>query len=130
MEKPKFKHGQFCWTDMTSLQPEIVKPFYEQLFGWTSMDIPMKDGEDTYHDYAMAIDENTPGGGLCHTRGANAGIPPQWITYFYVENVSDSLDKCLAMGGTLIKSSPKKDGGYNFVIVSDPNGAVFGMVNM
>ncbi len=116
------KHGMFYWTDITIDQPEPLKEFYKKLFNWKDFGVPMKDGDESYEDY--------PGGGICHNRGQNAGMPAQWITYFYVDNVDESLEACIAMGGSLIKSSKKKDGTLNYVIVKDPQGNVFGMGNM
>lgn len=90
----------------------------------------MKDGEEEYIDYAMSLDATTPAAGVCHSKGQNTGIPPQWIPYFYIENTKESLDKCLALGGSVIKESKKKDGTYNYVIVKDIQGSIFGMGNM
>lgn len=124
------KVGQFYWTDLTVDNPKDVKEFYKQIFGWHEIEVPMKDGEESYVDYGLAVDATTPGGGICHNRGKNKGIPPQWISYFYVEDVEKSLETCLSLGGQLLKENRKKDGTLSFVIVQDPQGAVFGMGNM
>lgn len=94
------------------------------------MEVPMKDGEEEYVDYGMAVDPTTPAGGICHNRGKNKGIPPQWISYFYIDDVEKALQTCLDLGGELLKENRKKDGTLSFVIVKDPQGAVFGMGNM
>lgn len=130
MDKPVIKHGQLYWTDLTLDEPELVKAFYKKVLGWEEMPVAMKEGEDTYNDYAMVTAEEAVVSGICHHRGVNKGIPPQWITYFYVDNVAQALATCLEAGGKLIKSSKKKDGSYNYVIVEDPQGCVFGMGNM
>lgn len=130
MDKAKLKHGMYCWTDITIEDAAAVKDFYKTLFNWTEMPVNMKEGDDVYVDYAMAVDESTPGGGICNNRGSNMGMPPQWISYFYVNDVAKSLADCIHLGGKLIKGNQKPDGQYNYVIVSDPQGHVFGMVNM
>lgn len=46
---------------------------------------------------------------------------------YNVANVEESVQKAMQLGGKLIHESKKKDGTYNFVIIQDPVGAVFGM---
>lgn len=130
MKNKKPTPGQLYWTDITVENPTELKDFYSQLFGWQEIYIPMKDDEEDYVDYVMTIDPNSPAGGICSSRGQNKGIPAQWTPYFYVENTEESLNKCLILGGSLLKSSKKKDGTFNYVIVKDIQGAVFGMGNM
>lgn len=108
MEQVKPKIGQFCWTDLTLDQPETVKEFYKELFGWTEFPVKMLDGEEEYHDYAMSVDEKTPGGGICHNRGTNQGMPAQWITYFNVKDIAQSIKLCIEKGGSVIKENRKK----------------------
>lgn len=127
MEKTNFKVGQIVWSDLTVDNPTELKEFYKEIFGWTEHAVAMKDGEEEYADYAMMLDAETPAGGICTNRGQNQGIPPQWIVYVNVENVEESLAKCLALGGKLLKESKKKDSSLQYVIVQDPQGSVFGM---
>lgn len=126
----KPKNGQLYWTDITVDNPQLLRDFYSQVLGWSTMEVPMKDGDDAYVDYGMGIDATTPAGGICTNRGKNKGLPPQWIPYFYVDNVEDAVQKSLALGGTIIHSITKRDGTYGYVIMKDPQGAVFGMGNM
>ena len=58
----------------------------------------------------MMIDSETAAGGICHQRGINKNIPPQWVMYINVANVSVSLEKVLALGGKLLHESKKPDG--------------------
>mgnify|MGYP000884361408 CR=1 FL=1 len=127
-EKPKI--GQFYWADITVENPTELKEFYKQIFGWQAMELPMKDGDEEYADYVMTIDETSAAGGICHHKGPNKGIPPQWISYFYIDDVEKALQDCLNLGGELIKENRKKDGTLSFVIVKDPQGAIFGMGNL
>lgn len=127
MSESKYKKGQFFWSDLTVPDATSLKEFYKEVIGWHEQEVVMKDNGDTYADYAMTIDDETPVSGICNQRGVNKNIPPQWIMYINVENVQESLEKALALGGKLIMESKKKDGSYNFAIVQDPAGAVFGL---
>lgn len=124
------KHGTFYWTDLTVDHPEQILDFYKNIFGWTSFEVPMKDEDEAYVDYGMAVNEELPGGGICHNRGKNLGIPPQWIAYFYVDDVAKAMDDCVQMGGSVLKSHQKQDGTYNYALLQDPIGSVFGIGNM
>ena len=128
MNKPK--NGQLYWSDITVDNPAEVKEFYKKIFGWQEIEVPMKDGDESYVDYGMAVDPSTPAGGICHNKGKNKGIPPQWISYFYIEDVEKALQNCIELGGELLKENCKKDGTLSFIIVKDPQGAVFGMGNL
>ena len=129
MNKPKPKYGQFFWCDITVEDANSLKDFYQEVVGWQVHPIGMKDGDESYDDYAMMIDEETSGGGVCTKRGVNSNIPSQWIMYINVENVEKSLNKALELGGKLIKEGRKKDGTYQYAIIQDPTGAVFGLGN-
>lgn len=131
METSKIKIGQICWTDLTVDNADELKEFYKNTLGWTEFAIKMKDENgDEYADYAMMIDEETPAGGICNKRGVNQNIPSQWIMYVKVEDVQDTLNKCLQFGGNVVHTSRKKDGTLNYVIVKDPQGILFGFGNM
>lgn len=130
MEKTKPKVGQFYWTDIAVDRPAELKEFYKDLFGWQEMAVPMKDGDEEYVDYAMAIDAETAGGGICHNKGENTGFAGQWIPYFYVDNPDETLEKSLKNGGTSLKVGKKKDGTVSYAIIRDPQGAIFGFGNM
>ena len=66
--------------------------------GWTPHDVSM--GE--YNDFAMS----TPGSeevaaGVCFARGVISGIPPQWLIYIAVENLDQSAERAVELGGAV-----------------------------
>lgn len=127
MSTSKFEFGQFFWSDLTVPDATSLKDFYAEVAGWQVQEVAMNDNGEKYNDFAMMINNDTPVSGVCNQRGVNKNIPPQWIMYINVENVSESLNKALNLGGTLLLESKKADGSYNFVIIQDPAGAVFGL---
>lgn len=127
MENPKFNHGTINWRDLTVKNAEELKEFYKEVAGWQTEDMPMKDGSDEYSDYIMKDSQGNPVAGVCNSRGVNTGIPPQWIMYISVENVTESLDKALKLGGKLLKEHKAKDGSLVYAMIEDPAGAVFAL---
>jgi predicted enzyme related to lactoylglutathione lyase len=62
--------------------------------------------------------------GICHARGENANLPPQWLIYINVEDLEKSIANCVGLGGKVV-AGPKnmgKQGG--FCVIQGPAGAV------
>ena len=113
------KPGTIAWHDLTVANADRVRDFYQAVVGWKPD--PVKMGE--YSDYNMI----TPGGeavsGVCHSRGMNVDLPPQWLMYVIVENVNASAKKCVELGGKVI-TGPRSHGAARFAVIQDPAGAV------
>lgn len=118
-EKPEI--GAITWFDLTVPNAEEVRDFYSKVVGWKPSPVSMGD----YDDYNMnAPESDTAAAGICHARGGNAGLPPQWLIYITVANVDESAQRCVELGGKII-SGPKDIGGYGrFCVIQDPAGAV------
>ncbi|MCG8405600.1 MAG: VOC family protein [Phycisphaerales bacterium] len=122
-EKPQI--GSIVWRDLTVPDAENVKNFYCNVVGWKAT--PHKMGE--YHDF----DIKTPNGdetvaGICHARGPNANMPPQWMVYVNVEDVDASAKRCTELGGHVI-DGPREMGSNRFCVIQDPAGAVLALVS-
>lgn len=119
----EFKVGTIAWRDLTVPNAGEVKDFYCDVIGWTAMPESMGD----YEDYHMMLGDESQAG-VCHARGSNAKVPPQWLIYIIVESVATSVEKAVARGGELI-DGPRKMGGMNFACLRDPAGAVFAIMD-
>lgn len=119
MKKPEI--GSIPWMDLTIENAEDVKDFYSKVIGWKAEPVSM--GE--YNDFNMiSPTDNKVKTGICHARGSNAELPPQWLIYITVEDVDKSADACVKNGGSVI-SGPRELGGYGrFCVIKDPAGAV------
>lgn len=121
-QKPEI--GAVGWFDLTVPDAENVRDFYEQVVGWTSEGHDM--GE--YEDYEMA----TPGGvhvaGVCHARGMNADVPPQWMLYVNVADLDESLRQCRALGGKLLGKVRDMGSHGRLCYVEDPAGAAIALI--
>ena len=112
--------GSIGRRDLTVPNAEQVRDFYSAVVGWSSKAVAM----DGYDDFSM----KTPGddetvAGICHARGVNANLPPQWLMYVTVQNVEDSAKRCVEMGGKLL-DGPRSLGDGRFCVIQDPAGAV------
>jgi predicted enzyme related to lactoylglutathione lyase len=82
--------GSIGWFDLTVPDAIAVRDFYGAVTGWTWTGLDM----GGYEDYCM----NQPGdgttvAGICHARGGNASVPPQWLPYIIV---ADSTPRATA----------------------------------
>lgn len=114
------KPGTVSWFDLTIPNADEVKDFYSVVAGWGVMPIDM----GGYSDYCMMPPRSkNPVGGICHARGVNSDLPPQWLIYITVPNLAASLKACLAKGGAILRPA-KSMGGAKMAVIRDPAGAV------
>ena len=112
--------GKIGWFDLTVDDAGRVRDFYQQVVGWKSEGVDM----GGYQDYCMLPEEGGPVAGVCHARGTNEGLPPQWLLYITVANLEASLTSCCALGGEVVRGARGLGGQGRFAIVRDPAGAV------
>ena len=117
MEKPKV--GKILWHDLTVADAEGVSEFYKAVIGWDKEALSMGD----YNDYCMKDETNETVSGVCHARGSNAYIPPQWIMYVQVADLDKSLEACVRLGGKQIGDKRKMGKEGLYCLVQDPAGA-------
>lgn len=122
-EQDKPEVGSLSWFDLTVPNAEEVRDFYGKVIGWQHEPVPMANGD--YDDYNM----KTPATGLtvtgiCHSRGVNADLPPQWLLYFIVEDIDKSIDNCKANGGKILAGPKNMEKYGSYCIIEDPAGAV------
>lgn len=112
--------GAVSWRDLTVANADEVGQFYAAVTGWELE--PLSMGE--YDDYLMKSPvTKEPVAGVCHSRGVNQHLPPQWLMYITVENLEESLQKVTELGGKVLgeKRSMGKAGFY--ALIQDPAGA-------
>ncbi len=114
------KPGTVAWFDLTVPNADTVKDFYRAVAGWGVMPIEM----EGYSDYCMVpAGSKVPVTGVCHARGPNADLPPQWLIYITVPNLAASLKACVRKGGRVIRPATAM-GEAKVAVVQDPAGAV------
>src|SRR5438270_13805478 len=112
--------GDVFWQDLTVPNAEVVRDFYRDVVGWEARGEDMGGYED-YHMLAPGTTESVAG--VCHARGANANVPPQWLIYILVEDVDASARQCVDRGGDVV-DGPREMGAGRFCVIRDPAGAM------
>jgi hypothetical protein len=112
--------GTITWHDLTVPDAAAVRDFYSAVAGWTVMPVPM----GGYDDYCMLPPgAKAPAAGICHARGENSDIPPQWLAYINIPNLAASLRACRKRGGAILRPA-RNVGGGKMAIIRDPAGAI------
>lgn len=110
--------GRLAWLDLTVPNADEVKDFYAAVVGWEPEAVSLGD----YDDYNMHF-AGKPVAGICNKRDGNAHVPSQWMAYFTVNDIDESLANVTKHGGEVV-SDPRGSAGNRYAIVRDPGGAV------
>lgn len=114
--------GRVEWLDLTVCDATAVMDFYSEVIGWTSSPVSMGD----YSDYSMHDSDGKVTAGICHARGSNAGLPPQWLMYVTVADIAVSIEACVRLGGVVV-DGPRAVGADKLCVIRDPAGAVLAL---
>ncbi len=112
--------GTFGWADLTVPNAEEVRDFYQAVAGWQPQALDM----GGYSDFVMNAPSGKGVAGVCHARGTNVGIPPQWLLYITVEDLDQSIARCTELGGKVIVGPKGAGGTARYCVIQDPAGAV------
>ena len=118
---PPHEPGSILWVDLTVSSADRVRDFYAKVVGWKHEPVDM----DGYSEYNMkAPQSGNPTAGVCHARGVNAGLPPYWLVYITVENIAQSVQQVVELGGKVIVQPKGMGGQGSYCVIQDPAGAV------
>lgn len=119
--RDSYAPGTPCWADLTSTNPEAVRPFYSALLGWEWGDPEL------------------PGGGRYWTATLNgaavAGMPDgaatdrasMWLTYVSVVDVDATTSAALAAGATVVAEPMDVGPAGRRSFITDPVGSLLGL---
>lgn len=119
MSETKLPVGSIGWFDLTVENADVVRDFYAEVAGWTFIPVEM----GGYSDYTAQRQDGQAVAGICHARGANAGLPPYWLMYIVVADIDASIAACREGGGEVL-AGPKSMGEARYCAIRDPAGAV------
>lgn len=116
----------FGWAELNARGLERAVTFYETVFGWTHSTSPFGDGEE----YTTLAHEGQPiAGALEMNAQIPAETPSYWLIYFNADDVDARYQKAIDLGAREMVAPQDMPGG-RFAIVSDPQGAAFGILKV
>ena len=117
----------FGWAELNARGIEKAIPFYNKVFGWNAKTSEMGEGAPPYTEFQLG--GKSIAGGMEMNPMVPAEVPSYWIVYFNVDDVDKSFRKATEAGGREMMAPQDYPGG-RFAILSDPQGAAFGLLKM
>ena len=121
------KGGAYAWAELNARGVEKANAFYQKVFGWTTKVSPMGEGQGDYTEFQL--DGQSIAGGMEMNPMVPAEVPSYWMVYFGAEDVDKAHKKAIDLGATEMLG-PQDFPGGRFSILSDPQGAAFGLLKM
>jgi predicted enzyme related to lactoylglutathione lyase len=118
--------NSFGWSELSARGIEKAIPFYQEVFGWGAKKSEMSDGMD-YTEFQLGGESIA--GGMEMNSMVPAGVPSYWLVYFTVPDVDASFKQATEDGAQEMLA-PQDFPGGRFAILSDPQGAAFGLLRM
>lgn len=119
--------GTIVWFDLTVSDAPGIRDFYASVIGWRPEPLSVGD----YDDFVMQATSSGDGvAGVCHARGENANLPPQWIAYIAVDDLDASLEHCDTAGGKRLSEVRGSAESGRYCVIQDPAGAVLALMQM
>ena len=117
--------GAFTWAELNTRDLAGSKAFYEQVFGWSAE----TSGEDSPMPYTeFKVGGESVAGCMTMAEQVPAEVPPHWLAYVEVDDADGAVEKAASLGGTIVVPATDFPGG-RFAIVSDPQGAMLGLMH-
>lgn len=114
-------YGEWIWIELWSDDPEKAAEFYK-FVGYDILDNWETEG---LIDYVLASDGYARAGIVQNIeKGRGAG----WLPYIRVESLSQTLEKALAHGATVLTPPERLKAADDVAILEDPGGAVFAII--
>lgn len=111
--------GSFCWAELATSDAPAAKKFYGEMFGWTSVDMPMPEGV-----YTLFQSGGNDAAALYTPR---PGVSIHWGVYFSVASADESAAKVEPLGGKVIAGPFDAHDAGRMAVVQDPQGAMFSL---
>lgn len=115
--------GAMSWNELYTKDLEKAKKFYGDLFGW-KYEIDEKN-----NGYTMIKNNGRSNGGMFAITPEMAQMPPNWMVYFTVKDIDESIKKVKELGGQ-IYMGPKDISIGRLATVADPTDAAFMLLQM
>ncbi|MGZ4270579.1 MAG: VOC family protein [Solirubrobacteraceae bacterium] len=108
--------GALTWNDLVTTDIDDAERFYGALFGWTLEAA----SEDPPYE-VIHLEAGRANGGML---AAEEGQPPAWLAYFATDDVAAGAARAEGAGAAVINGPAEVPAG-GFVVLRDPQGAVF-----
>jgi uncharacterized protein len=121
------KEGSYAWAELNARGIDKAKAFYGKVFGWGEKVSPMGEGQGDYTEFKL--EGKSIAGGMEMNEMVPKEVPSYWMVYFGADNVDKTHKKAVDLGAKEVLP-PQDFPGGRFSILSDPQGAAFGLLRL
>ncbi len=107
------------WADLATTDAPAAQAFYSAVLGWRFESV---NEEPPY--WVIFNGERSQGGMTVPP----PGVPSNWFPYFAADGLDETVKTAEASGGTAFLGPIEVPNGGRFVLVQDPQGAPFGLL--
>ncbi|MDX3855580.1 VOC family protein [Streptomyces sp. AK02-01A] len=123
--------GSLCWCELYTPDEDGAFAFYNSVFGWEVVSMPMPGGTGTYRmiNPAGQGSDSVFGGFVpLGSDPVEADGGPHWLLYFAVTECDATVAVARALGGTVLMAPVELEGVGRFAKLADPYGARFAVL--
>lgn len=116
--------NSLCWSELTTRDPKAAEAFYTAMFGWSAKHSDNA-GVGGYTEFSAG---GRPQVGMMQMPAdMPAQVPSYWMPYFMVDDVDAAAAKAASLGGTTMVGPVTIPDGGRFVLLQDPQQAMFAL---
>jgi predicted enzyme related to lactoylglutathione lyase len=112
--------GAPSWYETMTTDATKDAKFYSDLFGWTYEKAP-----NAPIDYTVFKRGNEPIAGMMQITPEMGKMPPQWLTYFTVNDADEAARQAVQLGGKICMTMKEAKGVGRFCAITSPQGVMF-----
>ena len=118
---PDTVRGRFVWHELMTTDTKSAAAFFAKVAGWKTQ------AWDQSPAYTMFMAGKQPRAGLMllPDEARAMGARPHWLSYIGAPDVDATAREAKALGATVLKEATEVPGEGRFVVLRDPQGAVF-----
>ncbi|HVE92673.1 MAG TPA: VOC family protein [Actinomycetota bacterium] len=119
--------GAITWFEHYTRDATATRSFYESVFAWTCKESSI--GGGNYTEFRPVGLDRDFGGIMQMGAEFPQEVPAHWLVYFGTNDCDASAAKATELGGKVVHGPQDISGVGRFVVLEDPQGAVFALVS-
>jgi predicted enzyme related to lactoylglutathione lyase len=115
---PPYPVGAFCWETLTTTDKDAAVAFYKKVVGFKTTD---------FYGNTVFGNGDKPENGIADVQAAPPGVPSHWLSHVVIENLAQSRDRTVALGGKVMVPEIVVPTVGKMAIITDPVGAAISL---
>lgn len=115
--------GTFAWDELLTTDPEAARSFYQSVFGWSAVDVPL----GMAGSYTLFKSSGRDAAGLL-AMPSDATSRSHWLPYVAVDEPDDRAARASRLGAETFVPPREVPGFGLFSVHADPGGAYFALL--